>query len=64
MKKHMETDHFAVVGLAVQKRWKCKICGKEFQSLQGWKRHDCTTPKVRKPRRRKEKPIGEPKKLN
>ena len=57
MKKHMETDHFAVVGLAVPKRWKCKVCGKEFRSPQGWKRHDCTTPKVRKPRRRKE-PIG------
>ena len=64
MKKHMETDHFAVAGLAVPKWWKCKICGKEFRSPQGWKRHDCTTPKVRKPRRRKEKPIGEPKKLN
>ena len=60
MKKHMETDHFAVVGLAVPKRWKCKVCGKEFKSPQGWKRHDCTTPKVRKPRRRKE-PVGKPK---
>ena len=64
MKKHMETDHFVVLGLAVPKWWKCKICGKEFRSPQGWKWHDCTTPKVRKPRRRKEKPIGEPKKLN
>ena len=64
MKKHMETGHFAVLGLAVPKWWKCKICGKEFQSPQGWKRHDCTMPKVHKPRRRKDKPIGEPKKLN
>ena len=64
MKKHMEMDHFAVLGLAVLKRWKCKICGKEFRSPQGWKQHDCTMPKVHKPRRRKEKLIGEPKKLN
>ena len=59
MKKHMETDHYATLGLAVPKRWKCKVCGKEFRSPQGLKKHDCTTPKVRKPRKTKQKDIGE-----
>ena len=60
LKKHMETDHSEAVGLAVPKRWKCKDCGKEFRSPQGWKKHDCTTPKVCKPRMRKQDtPIGE-----
>ena len=59
MKKHMETDHYATLGLAVPKRWKCKVCGKEFRSPQGLKKHDCTTPKVCKPRKTKQKDIGE-----
>ena len=49
MKKHMATDHPAAIGLAAMKRWKCGKCGEEFKSLQGYKGHDCTTVKVRKP---------------
>ena len=49
MKKHMSTDHPDAVGLAVAKRWKCKVCRKEFKSLQGSKVHNCMKVKVRKP---------------
>ena len=52
MKKHMSTNHPDAVGLAVAKRWKCKVCGKEFKSLQGRKAHDCTKVKVRKPQKK------------
>ena len=53
MKKHMAMDHPAVIGLAAAKRWKCGKCRKEFKSSQGFKGHDCTTVKVRKPRKKR-----------
>ena len=52
LNKHMATDHPAAISLAVVKRWKCHLCGKEFKSPQGYKGHDCMTVKVQKPRNR------------
>ena len=53
MKKHMTTDHPDAVGLAVAKRWKCRVCSKEFKSLQGYKAHSSTKVKVHKPRKKR-----------
>ena len=53
LNKHMATDHPAAISLAVAKRWKCCLCGKEFKSPQGYKGHDCMTVKVKKPRKRR-----------
>ena len=53
MKKHVATDNPAAIGLAAVKRWKCGKCGKEFKSPQGYKGHDCTTVKVRKPQKKR-----------
>ena len=52
LNKHMATNHPTAIGLAVTKRWRCCLCGKEFKSPQGYKGHDCTTVKVWKPRKR------------
>ena len=52
LNKHMATDHPVAIGLAVAKRWKCHLRGKEFKSPQGYKGHDCMTVKVWKPRKR------------
>ena len=48
----MTTDHLDAVGLTVTKRWKCKVCRKEFKSLHGSKAHNCMKVKVRKPRKK------------
>ena len=48
LNKHMATNHPAAIGLAVVKRWKCCLCGKEFKSPQGYKGHDCQSTKAKK----------------
>ena len=57
LRNHMATDHYEVLGLPAPRRWKCDKCGKEFKTYQGHKGHDCTTIKVRKPRKRKQLPV-------
>ena len=52
MKKHMTMDHPDAVGLTAMKRWKCKVCGKEFRSPQGSKAHNCMKVKVCKPQKK------------